>query len=262
MISLIYSNKVRCIIEGAIALITIDNPPVNSLNFEVMEGLATCFDDLYKNNDIRVVIITGEGKQFVAGADIKEFVSWTPDNAKMLTQRGQHIFTTIENYARPVIAAVNGVALGGGLELCLVADIRIASEKAKFGLPEVGLGIIPAYGGSTRLSRVVNEGQAKKMIYTGELINAAEAKEIGLVQEVVAAEALMERAMQLARKISENAPIAITCVKKVINSNRETTIEENLINEAEAAEICFNSKDKEEGVDAFINKRKANFRNI
>lgn len=261
MVHLIYLDKIICNIEEGIAIVKINNPPVNSLNNEVMNGLDECFSDLYKNDEIRAVIITGEGNSFVAGADIKEFVSWTASMARELTQKGQCLFTKIENYPRPVIAAINGYALGGGLELALVCDIRIASENAKFGLPETTLGIVPGYGGSARLPKIINEGQAKKMIFTGEMIDAMEAKNIGLVQEVVSQELTLQRSMEIATKIKQNAPIAISNIKRVINMGRDLSIEENLKNEAEVSEICFSSQDKIEGVDSFINKRKAKFVN-
>lgn len=256
-----YLDKVICNIEDGIALVKINNPPVNSLNKQVMNALDECFTDLYNNDNIRAVIITGEGNSFVAGADIKEFVSWTPEIAKELTLKGQILFTKIEDYPRPVIAAINGYALGGGLELALVCDIRIASEKAKLGLPETTLGIVPGYGGSARLPKIINEGQAKKMIFTGEIIGAFEARDIGLVQEVVSEDLILVRAIELATKIKQNAPIAISNIKRVINKGRSLSIGENLKNEAEVAEICFSSQDKIEGVEAFINKRKAKFIN-
>lgn len=258
---MIYLDKIICNIEDGIAIVKINNPPVNSLNNEVMNGLDECFSDLYKNDEIRAVIITGEGNSFVAGADIKEFISWTPDMVRELTQKGQSIFTKIENYPRPVIAAINGYALGGGLELALVCDIRIASDKAKFGLPETTLGIVPGYGGSARLPKIINEGQAKKMIFTGEIINAMEAKSIGLVQEVVSEELTLLKSIEIATKIKQNAPIAISNIKRVINMGRNLSTEENLKNEADVAEICFSSQDKIEGVDSFINKRKPKFIN-
>lgn len=258
---MIYLNKVSCDIKNHIAFVKINNPPVNSLSEDVMVAINDCFDDLYKNDDIRAVIITGKGKSFAAGADITEFISWTPERADKLTKKGQDIFNKIENYPRPVIATINGYALGGGLELALACDIRIASKSAKLGLPEATLGIVPGYGGTARLPRVVNEGQAKKMIFTGEIIGAVEARDIGLIQEVISEELLIVRSMELATKIGENAPIAISNAKKIINIGRSLSIEEKLKYEAEAAAVCFISQDKVEGVDAFINKRKAKFIN-
>lgn len=253
--------KVNCKVENGIATIIIDNPPMNALSKPIMDGLRECFYNLGNDDSVRAVIITGEGRSFVAGADIKEFTSWSPDDAEDLTDKGQRIFMKIENFAAPVIAAVNGFALGGGLELALSCDIRIASEKAKFGLPEVTLGIIPGYGGTQRLCRTINVGKAKRMIYSGEIIDAAEAEKIGLVDCVVSPDALMSNALDLARKIAANAPIAVCGAKKAINEGRNLSLEQGLAVELGVARKCFSTEDKQEGVDAFINKRKPAFRN-
>lgn len=253
--------KVNCKVKDGIAIIVIDNPPMNALNKSIMDGIRESFNNLCQDNSVRTVIITGEGRAFIAGADIREFTSWSPDDAEDLTAKGQRIFAQIENFPAPVIAAVNGFALGGGLELALSCDIRIASEKAKFGLPEVTLGIIPGYGGTQRLCRTINVGKAKKMIYSGEIIDAAEAEKIGLVDCVVTPDALMCRALEIAGKIAANAPIAVRGTKKAINEGRNLSLEQGLNIEVSVARNCFLTEDKKEGVDAFINKRKPVFRN-
>ena len=255
------SNKISYKFENNIAVITINNPPMNALDKDVMDGIRNCFNCMLEAEDVRAVVVTGEGRAFVAGADIKEFASWTPDEAEDLTEKGERIFTQIENFPAPVIAAINGFALGGGLELALACDIRIASEKAKMGLPEVTLGIIPGYGGTQRLPRTINVSKAKKMIYMAEIINAAEAKEIGLVDSVVAPEALIDTAMEIAKKIAANAPIAVRAAKNAVNTGRNLTIEQGLAVELKNARMCFTTEDKTEGANAFIEKRKAVFKN-
>jgi len=251
--------KVVCHVEGEIAVITIHNPPMNTLDRTVMDGIRTSFNQLKENETVRAVIVTGEGRSFVAGADIKEFSSWTSDEVEDLTDKGQRIFMQIENFPAPVIAVINGFALGGGLELALACDFRIASEKAKLGLPEVKLGIIPGYGGTQRLCRTISIGQAKKMIYTGAIIGAPEAREIGLVETVVAPDELMGVALAIAKKIAANAPIAVRGAKKSINTGRNLSIEQGMAIELCVARMCFGTDDRKEGVDAFINKRRPRF---
>ncbi len=248
-------------VNDHIALVTIDNPPMNPLDRSVMDGIRDTFNTLVQDETIRAVIITGVGRSFVAGADIKEFASWTPNDAEDLTSKGHRIFSLIENFPVPVIAAVNGFALGGGLELALACDLRIASEKAKFGFPEVTLGIIPGYGGTQRLCRTIPIGKAKKMIYLAEIIDAAEAEKIGLVDAVASPENLNEAALDMARKIAANAPIAVRGAKEAITKGRNVSIEQGLAVELLIQRQCFSSEDKKEGADAFINKRKPVFQN-
>ncbi|MDR1832368.1 MAG: enoyl-CoA hydratase/isomerase family protein [Fusobacteriaceae bacterium] len=248
------AGKVNLVVEGFIALITINNPPMNPLDIEVMDGIRNSFEHLYLEEDIRTVIITGNGKSFVAGADIKELKRWTPESSMILNGKGQALVNLIENYPSPVIAAINGYALGGGLEIALGCDIRLASEKAKLGLPEAKLGIIPGYGGTARLCRAVGIGQAKKMMYTGSHITADEAFAIGLVQEVLPSEKLLSRAMEIAHAIAENAPIAVRAIKRIVNICRNKSVEESLAAELYAARDCYASADSGIGIDAFINK--------
>jgi enoyl-CoA hydratase len=258
-----YKNSVvECKLEDKIATVTIDNPPMNPLCKDAIDGLRDSFNLLAKEADVRAVIITGAGdKAFVAGADIKEFPTWTTDMAEELGSKGQRIFSQIENFPAPVIAAINGFALGGGLELALSCDIRLASETARLGLPEVSLGIIPGYGGTQRLSRTINPGDAKKLVYTADMIKADRALQLGLVQEVLPLDKLMERAYELAKKIASNAPIGVRGAKRAINDERNVTIERGLAVELSVTRQTFDSEDKKEGVDAFINKRKAEFKN-
>ena len=253
--------KVRCEIKDKVALITLNSPPMNALDVEVMDGLRETFAGLKKENDLRAVVITGEGKAFVAGADIKEFTSWTVVSAEDFTEKGQRIFSHIANFPCPVIAAINGFAFGGGLELALACDIRLASEKASMGLPETTLGIIPGYGGTQRLARTIGVGKAKKMIFSADPIDAQEAYRTGLVDGVYPAEQLMDEAMKLAKKIAARAPIAICNAKRAVNIGRDVSLEQGLRAELALATLCFATEDKIEGVDAFVNKRKAEFKN-
>jgi enoyl-CoA hydratase len=258
-----YKNSViECKLEGGIATIIIDNPPMNPLCKDAIDGLRDSFNLLLNESDVRAVILTGAGdKAFVAGADIKEFPTWTTDVAEDTGAKGQRVFSQIENFPAPVIAAINGFALGGGLELALSCDIRLASENATMGLPEVSLGIIPGYGGTQRLSRTINVGDAKKLIYTAGMIKADEALRLGLVQEVLPSDQLMERAQKLAKKIASNAPIAVKGAKRAVNSERNLSIQQGLAVELSVTRETFGTEDKKEGVDAFVNKRKAVFKN-
>jgi enoyl-CoA hydratase len=263
MVVMMYKNSViECTLAGGIAVITINNPPMNPLCMEAMDGLRESFNLLLQEEGVRAVILTGAGeKAFVAGADIKEFPARTPDIAEDLAEKGQRIFTHIENFPAPVIAAINGFALGGGLELALSCDIRLVSENAKLGLPEVSLGIIPGYGGTQRLIRTINPGDAKKLIYTAEIIDAHRALSLGLVQEVLPLDKLMDRALELAGKIAANAPIAIRGAKRAINNARGLFMDNGLAVELAVTREVFGSEDKREGVEAFINKRKPDFKN-
>jgi enoyl-CoA hydratase/carnithine racemase len=259
----VYKNSViECRLQDEIATVTINNPPMNPLCKEAIDGLRDSFNLLEKESDVRVVVLTGSGdKAFVAGADIKEFPTWTPDMAEDLSAKGQRIFSQIENFPAPVIAAINGFALGGGLELALSCDIRLIAEKARVGLPEVSLGIIPGYGGTQRLCRTINPGDAKKLIYTADMIKADKALQLGLVQEVLPLAELMDRAYELAKKIATNAPIAVKGAKRAINDERNLSITRGLDVELSVVREAFSSEDKKEGIDAFINKRSATFKN-
>ncbi len=256
-----FKRTIRCAVHGSVAVITVNNPPVNSINFDVLFGFLECFTYLAEQPSLTAVILTGEGKAFIAGADIREICDGGDDFLCRSSKQGHEIFSCIENFPVPLIAAINGVALGGGLELAICCDILIASEKAKFGLPETALGIVPGWGGLSRLPKIVGVGQAKKIIFTAEHIPAARAMEIGLVQEVAPPEQLMERAMEIAEKISKNGPVAVREAKKVLNRAKEMSLQSAIYCEQEAVRFCCHSRDKIEGIDAFLKKRTPEFTN-
>ena len=245
-----------------VAFVTVDRPEaMNALNGEVIDELYNAFSKINGSENIRVAIITGAGKSFIAGADIKELLEVKAVKGRDVAEKGQALMNLIENNSKPIIAAINGYALGGGNELAMACDIRIASEKARFGQPETGLGIIPGYGGTQRLPRIVGVSTAKKLIYTGAVIKASEAKEIGLVDEVTEADGLMARADELAQAIAKNAPVAVRMAKAAINRGIDVDIRTGCAYEAEASATCYASEDRIEGLSAFVEKRKADFKN-
>lgn len=244
-----------------ILTVTLSRPKaLNALNFELMDGLREVIQELYQNADTRGLILTGEGdKAFVAGADIKEFTSLSPQEAFEFSQKGQALFKLIEDCPKPVIAAVNGFALGGGCELAMACHLRIATENAKFGQPEITLGIIPGYGGTQRLTQLVGRGKALELMLTADMIPAQEAKAIGLVNHVVASrEELMNLANSIMRKILAHGSVAITGVIKSVNAGYGFEIE-GYKTEAENFAACTATQDFVEGTNAFIQKRKPNF---
>jgi enoyl-CoA hydratase len=252
---------VRCQIEEGMALVTIDNQPaLNALNQPILTQLDRIFEALAGNPEVKGVIITGGGeKSFVAGADISEFNQVKGDSTTAFMARGQRIFDKIEVFDRPVIAAINGFALGGGNELAMCCDMRIAAENAIFGQPEVSLGIIPGYGGTQRLPRLVGAGKAKEIIFADERINAQEALRIGLVQRVVPKGQAVEEAKKLLKKIMSKGPVAIKMAKKAINEGLAMSLRGGQDLEAQCQSVCFATEDKDEGAKAFIEKRSANF---
>ena len=256
------TQVVKCLIEGGIALVTIDNPAsLNALNAPTLTQLDQVFDQLAGNPEVKGVIITGGGeKSFVAGADINEFLQLTGDTAPGFMARGQRIFDKIEAFDRPVIAAVNGFALGGGNELAMCCDIRIAAENALFGQPEVNLGIIPGYGGTQRLPRLIGPGKAKEIIFADERISAQEALRIGLVQRVVPKGQAVEEAKKLMKKIMSKGPVAIKMAKKAINEGLGMSLRAGLDLEGQCQGVCFGSEDKNEGAKAFLEKRPPQFK--
>lgn len=255
-------NTIKCEVNGYIAKITMNRPKaLNALNSEVLDELDKCLDEIKANNDLRVLIITGEGRSFIAGADIKEMSELTGLEAKAFGNKGLSVFRKIETLPIPVIAAVNGFALGGGCELAMSCDIRIASNKALFGQPEVGLGLIPGFGGTQRLQRLVGQGWAKYLIYSAENIKADKALEIGLVQDVVEVEELEERVNTLAEAIASKAPIAEKLAKEAINQGGQVDIDQAMRIEENAFGLVFTTEDKNTGTQAFINKEKAEFQN-
>lgn len=248
-------------LEDGILTITINRPQVlNALNTETLSELRMTIKEAGETEEVKSVIITGAGeKSFVAGADIAQMRDLEVLEGRTMTILGQDVFTEIENLDKPVIAAVNGYALGGGCELAMACDIRIASEKARFGQPEVNLGIIPGYGGTQRLSRLIGKGRAKYYIFTGEMMTAQEAFNFGLVDKVVAPEELMTKAREVAKTIMAKAPIAIMMAKRAINRGLDMDLASGIAYETEAYTTTFATQDRIEGMGAFVEKRKANF---
>lgn len=255
-----YEN-VRTERKGNIFVITIDRPKVlNALNAKTVEEIGRAFAEVREDEEIRCVILTGAGeKAFVAGADINELAKMTPIVGKFVSEQGQTVFLQIERFPKPVIAAINGFALGGGCELALACHMRVASEKAQLGLPEVSLGIIPGYGGTQRMVRLLGKGKAFELICSGERIGAAEAERIGLVNKVVPADQLMAAAEELAKKIALRSPVAIRAAIEVINSGSDMPFEEGQVLEATLFGLLCASDDMKEGMKAFLEKRTPDF---
>ena len=248
--------------KDKLAVITINRPNVlNALNDETISELHLSLREISKEEQVRVVILTGTGeKAFVAGADIGELKVCDALSGHRKSVNGQRLLNHIENMEQVVIAAINGFALGGGCELALACDIRIASENAKLGQPEVNLGIIPGYGGTQRLARLVGKGKAKELIFTGDMVDAAEALRIGLVEKVVPPTELMKTAEEMAAKIISKGPLAIKAAKRAINLGLDVDLKSGLEYEAmEFSAICA-TEDKTEGTAAFLEKRKPNFK--
>jgi len=248
--------------EDGIGILYINRPEaMNALNTGVLEEIIEAAGEISRDDEIQVLIITGAGdKSFVAGADIKEMHGLTAVEGREFGYIGQAAFRAIEKLEKPVIAAVNGFALGGGCELAMAADIRLASDKAKFGQPEVGLGITPGFGGTQRLPRLVGEGRAMELILTANTINAEEAYRIGLVNHIYPAADLLDEARKMARKIMSNAPLAVKYSKSAINKGLQTDIDTGMAIEADLFGICFSTEDQKAGMGAFLNKEKASFK--
>lgn len=248
--------------EGGIAILTINRPDkLNALNIETITELGDCLNTLDKDASVKVLILTGSGeKAFVAGADISEFAHFDLEHGKKLSGDGQvKLFDRVENMTKPVIAAVNGFALGGGLELAMSAHIRIASDNAKLGLPEVSLGVIPGYGGTQRLPQLVGKGRAAEMIFTAQMITAADAEKYGLVNKVVPQAELINTCKELAAKILKNSPTAIKHAIVSLNAGFTDGLNGYHI-EIEEFGKCFDSNDFKEGTTAFLEKRKPDFK--
>ncbi|MCL1810300.1 MAG: enoyl-CoA hydratase-related protein [Clostridiales bacterium] len=256
-----YENLIYELKNGT-AFITVNRPKaMNALNSSLLDELYSAFSEAAGDKNVKAIILTGEGKAFVAGADISEMKDLTAIEGKAMMVKGHALMNYIESVGKPVIAAVNGFALGGGCELAMACDIRIASEKAKFGQPEVNLGIIPGFGGTQRLPRLVGAGMGKYLIMTAEIISADEAYRIGLVEKVVPPEELAGTAEKIARTIAEKAPIAVATAKSVINLGFSLDMLTASQLELEACTTPFSSEDKFEGMSAFLEKRPAVFRN-
>ena len=245
-----------------IGYITINRPKVlNALSIRTVLELSDAFKDMRDDENIRVVILTGSGdKSFVAGADISEFQNLTPDGAREYAIRGQTLLNLIERLGKPVIAAINGYALGGGCEIAMACTIRVASENAKIGQPEVGLGLIPGYGGTQRLPRLVGKGRAYEMILTGDPIDAKRAEEIGLVNRVVPQTNLIEECEKIALAIAKRAPLAVRYCLEAVDRGLNGSLDDGLVLEANLFGLVFGSEDCKEGVRAFLEKRKPEFK--
>ncbi len=249
-------------VEDGIAVVTVNRPQaLNALNAEVVEALESVLRDVEENADVRAVVITGAGeKAFVAGGDIKEMAAMDPAGARAFSQRGHRLITFMEQMRKPVIAAVNGYSLGGGLELALACDFIYASEKARLGLTEVTLGVIPGWGGTQNLPRLIGPNRAKELIFSGKQLTAQQAHEWGLVNEVTPADELMPRAMELARVIARNGTLAVSAAKEAIVSGLGMTKENGLRLEGVLFGLLFDSDDQKEGMRAFVEKRPAAFK--
>ena len=249
-------------VEKYIATITINRPEaLNAMNKVVVAELKITMEECVENNDVGVIVITGTGeKAFIAGADVKSMQKMSGREALEFSREGQEMTMVIENSSKPVIAAINGFALGGGCEIALACDIRIASENAKFSQPEVALGIIPGWGGTQRLPGLIGKGQAIEMITGGEMINAEEALRIGLVNHVVPQSKLMEKVYSLAKSILKNGPVAVGTALKCIHEGFDEHLENGLDIELNAFAELFETVEQREGTTAFVEKRKPNFR--
>ncbi|HLL75233.1 MAG TPA: enoyl-CoA hydratase-related protein [Pyrinomonadaceae bacterium] len=246
--------------RGRVAVLTINRPDkLNALNIQTRQEGAEALEELREDAEVRVVVITGAGdKSFVAGADIGEFAGRTA-----ITQRdvmtGRSLFTAVDTFPKPVIAMINGFCLGGGCELAMSCDLRVASEKARFGQPEINLGIIPGGGGTQRLTRLVGESKAMELILTGEMIDAQTALSLGLVNRVVPHEELESKTMEMANLIAAKSPVALRMAKEAVKTAARSTLDEGLRREIDLFALCFSSRDKDEGVSAFLEKRKPEF---
>ena len=249
-------DHVRTSIDGQVATVTIDNPPVNAISWPVRVEIREALEQLASNGAVRVVILTGAGEKiFVAGADITEFPPLRYGTAVERQSKNRPWWDYVASYVKPLLAAVNGHALGGGLELALCCDLRIAAPHARLGLPETGLGIIPGGGGTQRLARLVGGGRAKLMIFSAEAITAEQAERCGLVEKVVPSDQLLAECRAIAGKIISRGPLAVKLAKEAINTGFEGTLSQGLDFEAECFARLMDTEDKNEGVAAFLDKR-------
>jgi enoyl-CoA hydratase len=256
-------DNVRTENKDGILIITIDRPKVlNALNAQTVGEIGEAFEAARHDASVKCVILTGGGeKAFVAGADINELAQMTPISGKATAEKGQRVLRAIERFPKPVIAAVNGFALGGGCELALACHIRVASENAKLGLPEVTLGIIPGYGGTQRMARLLGKGKALELILTGDRIGAEEAERIGLVNRVVPADQLMATCEEMARKIATRGPLAVSAAIEAVMSGSDMSFDEGQVLEATLFGLLASTDDMKEGLGAFLEKRQAEFKN-
>ncbi len=247
-------------VKDKIAIITMNRPAaLNALNDDTLKELDMAVDEIEKNKSIKGAIITGSGKSFIAGADIGQMSTYDPIQARAYMERGQGVLNKIEKSKKPFLAAINGYALGGGCEISMACDFRFASEKAVFGQPEVNLGIIPGFGGTQRLPRLVNTGLAKELIYSARMVKAEEALRIGLVNRICEADKLMDESLSIMKEIAAKPASAIRASKDAINNGLDGDIYKALELEIQLISLCFAGKDQKEGMKAFLEKRQANF---
>ncbi|MCI2105342.1 MAG: enoyl-CoA hydratase-related protein [Intestinimonas sp.] len=251
-------NNLLLEVENGIAVLTINRPKaLNALNSETLAELGQCLAEVEKREDVKVLILTGSGeKSFVAGADISEMVNATPKEGRAMGLLAREAFGRLENMPQVTIAAVNGYALGGGCEISMSCDIRVAAENAKFGQPECGLGILPGFGGTQRLARLVGKGRAKELIFTCDMIDAQEAYRIGLANKMVPQAELLDTCKKMAGRVMKNAPFAVSLAKQAINTGMDTDLDSGLKLEANLFGLAFSTEDKKEGMTAFLTKRK------
>jgi enoyl-CoA hydratase len=248
-------------VEGQVATLTINRPKaLNALSPQVLEEVSQAVDEAAADKTVRVMILTGAGKAFVAGADIAVMSTMSPLDARRFARKGQEVLFKLERLEKPVIAAVNGFALGGGCEISMACDFIWASEKAKFGQPEINLGVMPGFGGTQRLSRLVGKNWAKELCLTGAMISADQAKDIGLVNRVFPAEEFMAEVTKMAQEMAGKGRVALRGIKNLIDEGYDLPLERALSMEAEAFATCFASNDQKEGMAAFLEKRKPQFR--
>jgi enoyl-CoA hydratase len=249
-------------VKDGVATITFNRPKsLNALNLALLNEFSQALEEIRENEDIRVLVLTGAGeKAFVAGADISELATFGPLQAKVFAQKGQSIISKLQELPIPAIAAVNGFALGGGNEMALACDFIYAAENAQFGLPEITLGIIPGFGGTQRLPRLIGPNKAKEMILTGKLIPAAEAMQIGLVNKVFPAAELMEQTLKTAKAIAAKGKVSVRAAKQAVNTGLNADLATGLNIECDAFALCMASEDAKEGTTAFLEKRKAGFK--
>ena len=253
-------SNISVAVEERIAILTINHPPANALNKATLEGLQAALDHLEQDPQVKAIVVTGEGRFFIAGADINEFTLLTEDQAQMMAEAGQKIFNRLETFPKPIIAAINGACLGGGLELAMACHIRYVAQEAKLGLPELNLGLIPGYGGTQRLPRLVGRGTATKLILTSEMIGGEEAYRIGLADGLYPLEQLLEEAKKLAATIATKSSIAIRYALNAVHAGVDKGFDEGLQQEAALFGEVFRSEDMKEGVTAFLEKRKPQFK--
>jgi enoyl-CoA hydratase len=261
-IKMAYENIIFEVRDDGVAVLTVNRPKsLNALNPQTLEEIDRALDEVEQNDKIKVLVITGAGdKAFIAGADITEFPKMNSLQAYKFAEKGQNVFFRIEQLPKPVIACVNGFALGGGCELAMSCDFIYASDKAKFGQPEINLGIIPGFGGTQRLARLVGRAKAKELCMTGEMISSEEAKNIGLVAKVFPAESLLEETLKVASALAQKSQIALRAIKRVIDEGVGSDLRSGCLLEANAFALTFASSDAREGVQAFLEKRKPNFK--